>query len=504
MTAYNKNIENEVFNLANDQYKRILDKLVSDEMQINAHGEIESFLDKDGNELMRLLFQASLDLRAQGEILYDKVVGSDGIERTHKRKNCQRKIMSIFGEVSLKRIGYSSKSGRVLYPLDETLNLPVDKYSHGLRDIVANGSAKESFNDVVSDVNKYTAGKVPKRQTEQLTQRMSADFDSFYHQRLLQDLSADQQSDKDDLLILTTDAKGIVVRHDDLRDATRKAAEKTHPKKQTRLSPGEKKNRKRMAQVASVYDVGLHHRKVEDIMDKSAANDSDASKNRPKPKNKRVWASIEKDAGCVIGQMFSEADKRDPERKRQRVVLIDGNQDQIKKIESTATTLNVSIVILMDFIHVLEYLWKAAHALFESDSKEIEAWVKSAAIKLLNSQISLVTKDIRCRATKQNLTEEQRKPVEQCAQYLLNNRQRLDYKTALEKGYPIATGVIEGACRYLIKDRMDITGARWSLLGAESVLKLRALRSSNDLDDYMRFHYQQEHERNYNFSKIAA
>ena len=202
--------------------------------------------------------------------------------------------------------------------------------------------------------------------------------------------------------------------------------------------------------------------------------------------------------------MFSEADKRDPERKRQRVVLIDGNQDQIKKIESTATVLNASIVILMDFIHVLEYLWKAAHALFESDSKEIEVWVKAAATKLLNSQIGLVTKDIRCRATKQNLTEKQKKPVEKCAQYLLNNRQRLDYKTALEKGYPIATGVIEGACRYFIKDRMDITGARWSLIGAESVLKLRALRSSNDLDDYMRFHYQQEHERNYNFSKIAA
>ena len=67
----------------------------------------------------------------------------------------------------------------------------------------------------------------------------------------------------------------------------------------------------------------------------------------------------------------------------------------------------------------------------------------------------------------------------------------------MAKGYPIATGVIEGACRYLVKDRMEITGARWGLEGGEAVLKLRALAINGDLDAYWEFHETQEYQRNY-------
>jgi hypothetical protein len=206
--------------------------------------------------------------------------------------------------------------------------------------------------------------------------------------------------------------------------------------------------------------------------------------------------------------MFAEANRRDPNKEKQWIALVDGNRDQIKKIESSAATLGVEMVIVMDFIHVLEYLWKAAYGLFEENSPEVERWVKSSALKLLDSKTSRVTADMRSRATRLGLSDDERKPIERCANYLLNNKTRLDYKTALTKGWPIASGVIEGACRYLIKDRMDITGARWSLIGAESVLKLRALSCSNDMDAYMEFHTQQEQRRNYEFhsqeNKIAA
>ena len=93
------------------------------------------------------------------------------------------------------------------------------------------------------------------------------------------------------------------------------------------------------------------------------------------------------------------------------------------------------------------------------------------------------------------LDPDKRRNADRCATYLLNNKRWLDYPTALANGWPIATGVIEGACRYLVKDRMDITGARWGIDGAEAVLKLRALISNGDLDDYWDWHLEQEQRR---------
>src|SRR5204862_4306916 len=104
---------------------------------------------------------------------------------------------------------------------------------------------------------------------------------------------------------------------------------------------------------------------------------------------------------------------------------------------------------------------------------------------------------IRRSATRRGLTAEQRKAADTCAGYLLNHTAYLRYHEYLAAGLPIATGVIEGACRHLVKDRMDLTGARWSLDGAEAVLRLRALRTSGDFDAYWRFHEQQDYRRNH-------
>jgi hypothetical protein len=96
-----------------------------------------------------------------------------------------------------------------------------------------------------------------------------------------------------------------------------------------------------------------------------------------------------------------------------------------------------------------------------------------------------------------NLGEAAASPVEAAATYLVNHTRELHYDRALADGLPIATGVIEGACRYLVQDRMGRTGARWSLKGAEAVLRLRALRASGDFDDYWQFHIAKEYDRNH-------
>lgn len=250
-----------------------------------------------------------------------------------------------------------------------------------------------------------------------------------------------------------------------------------------------------MAQVASVYTVPSNVRTSESIMKPST--DGNVVSFRPQISNKRVWASVERESESVIKEAFLEALQRDPAQSREWVILIDGLPHQIKLINKVMKQLKIKATIVMDFIHVLEYVWKAAWCFHEKGDDEVEDWVAEKAVRILNGECSQVAKGIRISATKRGLTI--RKNIDKCADYLLNNKPRLQYGVALKSGFPIATGVIEGACRHLINDRLDITGARWSLKGAEAVLKLRSIKSSGDFDDYWDFHKQQEKLRNYNF-----
>jgi hypothetical protein len=121
--------------------------------------------------------------------------------------------------------------------------------------------------------------------------------------------------------------------------------------------------------------------------------------------------------------------------------------------------------------------------------------VQEKALAVLEGKAGIVVAAIRRKATTLQLEPTKRQSADRCADYLLAKRPYLDYPTALTNGWPIATGVIEGACRHLVKDRMDITGARWGLAGAEAILTLRPLISNGDFDQYWTFHLAQEHRR---------
>lgn len=138
---------------------------------------------------------------------------------------------------------------------------------------------------------------------------------------------------------------------------------------------------------------------------------------------------------------------------------------------------------------------RAAWSFYAEGDPDAETWVKDKALAILDGQASTVAAAIRRKATCLGLETAQRANADRCADYLLNKRGYLDYPMALEKGWPIATGVIEGTCRHLVKDRMDITGARWGLNGAEAVLKLRAVRANGDFPNYWAHHVAQERRR---------
>jgi len=204
--------------------------------------------------------------------------------------------------------------------------------------------------------------------------------------------------------------------------------------------------------------------------------------------------------GTIIAQGFQEALLRDPSVQMKWVILIDGQTELINPVLKQAEKNEVSVTITQDIIHVIEYLWKAAHALHPQDPEKREQWVRYRTFELLYGNTQNVASGEQSAATRSGLDQNKREPVNTAADYIQNNKQRLKYDESLEQGLPIATGVIEGACRHLVKDRMNLTGARWRLKSADAVLKLRSLKASGDLSKYLQFHFQKEEERNYGWA----
>ncbi|MGB5444437.1 MAG: ISKra4 family transposase, partial [Psychromonas sp.] len=248
------------FSDANKQLERMIDQLQSDNCRDNEHGDIEQYIQKEGFEVLRCLFQGYLDLKAASEKTLSNVYNAEGIHLSHTKHATTRKLTTLFGDVIVKRKSYSQRSQKSVFPLDTQLNLPSDQYSDGIRHRVAIEARKSSYDETVESINQTTGGYIQKRQSLQLAQDVAQDFDKYYLQNRY--LNTEQT---DNLLVLTFDGKGIVMRPEGLREYTKKAALKSK-KLNSRLSAGEKKDRKRMAQVAAVYTALPHVRTPESIM----------------------------------------------------------------------------------------------------------------------------------------------------------------------------------------------------------------------------------------------
>lgn len=500
MEAYNIVEEANQFSMSKQKFELFIRRLSAEETCQLDHSELESLVDREGREILRQLYQDHLDLRTVQERKQESVQGSDGESRNHRREGETKNLRVIFGDVTVTRISYEGRGMRGLRPLDAALNLPSGLYSHGVQRHLIDHAIKMSFEETGEQFERMAGVHVSKRAVEMNIQNAAQDFDAFYAPN--RPRKGMENESQNDLLVLSSDGKGVVVRKCDLREETRKRAEQEKKTKQKkRLSPGQKKNRKRMAVVGAVYGTERNIRSAEEVMGPSEAECSEnvvpLKPKRSRPKNKRVWASLEKDPDVVMDQIFAEAFKRDPDKQRQWVYLADGDLHQLQRIRDFAALWSVGIAIVCDFVHVLEYLWEAAHCFNKVGSEAAEQWVYERGINILKGNAGLVAAGMRRSATKRGLTKDERKAVDNCARYLLNHKDYLRYDEYLAQGYPIASGVIEGTCRHLINDRLDLTGARWSLTGAESILKLRSLWASKDMDEYWTFHKQREFERNH-------
>ena len=452
---------------------------------------LEEELAVRGREITRRLLQDHLFARAAAEPRLARVTGADGIARTRAERGHAVSLSTVFGPVTASRIAYRAPRAPNVHPADELLGLPAGKHSQGLAKMTASAAAAGALAAACAQVRARTGCKLGTRQAQQLARAAAAGFDGFYASRRPPPGAGDGQ-----VLVISCDGKGVRVRPGSLRSRAAALARKACPKQDGRLSCGEVRTRRRMAAVAAVYDLTPVPRTAADILGPGPRPPG------PKAENKWLVASIAEDTAAVIAAAFAEAGRRDPHRQRTWIALTDGNKDQIARIKAEAAARGIAITIICDLIHVTEYLWDAAWAFFPPASPDAGPWVRDQLAAILDGRAAGVAAALRQAAA--GLGKTRRAAAEKTAAYLDAKAPHLDYPAALAAGWPIATGVIEGACRHLVKDRMDITGARWGVQTAEAILQLRALHANGDFEDYWTWHLQREHERNYPHSYDLA
>lgn len=466
-----------------------LERWVMTEAMKLPEADVEVKLEQRGREVYRLLLQAHLHQRGTGDVgkEIEVVAAEDGAKQIHQAGAVNPcKITSVFGEVVAQRQSYGMEGTDSVHPLDEELQLPERSFSYVMQRRVVEETIRGPFDEATESIQKNTGVGVPKRSAEQIVMECAQDFDAFYATR--QAPSAKQTGP---ILVATADCKGVPM------------VKPGGAKHVLRLSKGEKRNKKKMATVAAVFTQQPRYRTPQQVVDSLFEDKPKKSKRRDKkPEHKRVWASLAKSKDEVLQEVAAEVLARDPETKKTLVGVTDGErglQMRMKKFLS-------ALLLILDFLHVLEKLWQVAHALYGEATDAAEAWVREHALMILQGKVSAVVRGIRQSMTKRKLVGAKRKTLRGVAKYFYRNRKYMKYNEYLQKGYPIASGAVEGACKNLVKDRMERSGMRWRIPGAEAVLKLRAIKLSGDLDAYWRFHIRQDQRRLYGSRrwKVAA
>jgi hypothetical protein len=454
---------------------------------------VEQFIADSGRDVLRQALQDHLDARAAAEPRLPEVTGADQVVRRRAESGHSRLLGTTLGRVEVTRIAYRNPGVSNLHPADAELALPAGRYSFPLQEAVVHESVTGALREARDGLDRILGARVGTRQLMQITVDAARDVRDFYLQHRVPVPATRPASEPGprDLLVLSIDATGINMIDSGLRDTPPVRTGPQPPSAQ--LASRERAGRTRMAVVTAVYDAAPAVRGRADILPTGAI---ERAGRRPGPKavNREVDASIVDSTIPMTRRLFDRAEQRDPQHLRRWIVLVDGDNHQIDRIRSEAHAHGVRINLIVDFVHVLEYLWKAAEDLHPTQPARA-GFVARVARDLLEHHPARVIADLNSHHDTLIQTGATASGLKRCIDYLTAKQPYLIYRIALTMGWPIATGVIEGTCRYLVKDRMAITGARWSLPGAEAVLLLRAVIMNGDFAAYWRFHLQQEHQR---------
>jgi hypothetical protein len=440
-------------------------------------GEVERESDRRGRELVRLMLQAHLDERGDGDV-GEAILLPDGKAppRLAYKRVRTRRILTVFGELKLTRAGYGAPGERTVYPLDQRLQLPARTYSYEYQRRLLRAVVCSPFDEAIAFIAEMTGVVVPKRSAEQLVREAALDFEVFYAQRE----AAEVKPARGEILVAAIDCKGIPM------------VKPERALRVVRRGKGEKANKKRMATVAAVHNQAPVLRTPQEVLDSLfQTGERPERKPRPRPGHKRVWASLTASKDTFIADVKAEMRRRDPRHRRTWVIVTDGERALQRRVADSFE----GVTLVLDFLHALEKLWKAAHALHREGSPDAQAFVYQRAKRILEGHVDQVVKGLKLIVTKRRLTGDKAKTLLDAAAYFKHNRERMHYDTYLTNGWPIASGSVEGACKNLIRDRFERSGMRWTQQTAEALLRLRALHLSGDFDTYWQFHIERDQQR---------
>lgn len=403
-----------------------------------------------------------------------------------------RRYVSIFGVFDLTRVVYGSREGQKIefVPLDNRLQLPASAYSYVLQDWGQGLCVESAFGPVSQTLQRLLGLKLSVDGLERMNEQMAQRVEAFRSDR-----PAPAAATEGELLVASADGKGIVMR----RSAD-------DPASAAHRSKGEKASQKRMATVASVYTVDRHVRTAADVV---AALFRDPREGpppaRPQPQNKRVWAHLARTdaAGMHSGidlvheeilNELVERNRQDQAWQRPMAFLYDGQEALWEARERHLPAAGVGI---LDLLHVTPRLWQAAHLFHPEGSAAAEAFVRERCLRVLQGRVAGVIRGLREMGTKHGLTGARKKALRQICAYLEKNRPRMRYDEYLAQGYPIASGVIEGACRHLVKDRMERAGMHWTPAGAQAMLDVRSVQLDGSWDAYQAYRIERESQELY-------
>ncbi len=399
-----------------------------------------------------------------------------------------RRYVSIFGPFTLSRTAYGSREGQKIdfVPLDNRLQLPAADFSYVLQDWDQALCVEQAFGQARGTVARILNLTQSVDSLERMNVTMAAQVADFRENRPKPDPTTEGA-----ILVTSADGKGIVMR----REANAPAA--------AHRTKGEKASQKRMATVGTAYTVDRYVRTPEEVV-AALFRDGPEPARRPQPAHKRVWASMprEDEAGVmrtsqevVYGWLLNEVAERNPRLAKEMVHLGDGQDALWQARRAHLPSRNTTDIL--DLLHVTPRLWQAAHVFYPEGSAEAEAFARERILRVLQGKVSQVVRGLREMGTKRGLSGAKKKALAKACAYLLANRARMRYDEYLAKGYPIASGVIEGACRHLVKDRMERAGMHWTAEGAQAMLDVRSTYVNGDWDEYQAHRIKSETNRLY-------
>jgi hypothetical protein len=414
------------------------------------------------------------------------------LEKLHSRP-----YRSIFGVFEILRTVYGTREGQKIehVPLDEQLQLPPHEFSYVLQDWAQGLGMEQAFARVAQTLEKLLGLRISVDGLEGMNRQMAQWVDEFRAEQ-----PAPVAEQEGEVLVATADGKGVpMIREGDPTPASR-------PRQK-----GEKANKKQRATIGGVYSVDPKQRTAEDIVAALFRERRPRKEDRDPQtvaEQKRLCASLSYGgpSGWIDGedwvfQWMEEgvASRRHPGQPL--VCLMDG-QESLWASRQRHLPQDEDTVDILDLLHVTPRLWQAAYLFHAEGSKEANQFVRHRVLEILRGKVGYVIGGLRQMATKSKMRGPRLRKLRGICQFFEKNRSRMRYDRYLAAGYPIATGVIEGACRHVVKDRMERSGMRWTVEGAQAMLDLRTTYINGEWSAYQEYRIEREFQQLYPHRKL--